>query len=294
MLKCRVLFIEVLVLAALVLILLFLLFRHHTVTTVISGGNLSGGYAETGDRIAFTTLYQGDEGYQVNFRTPYPCKDSDGNNITSLSVSPGKTTYCTVTASSGQQGSGVVFSYTITQGPGPVVEPSKTHKGSSRDGKHGVSTDGAIPCKNCSPVVGGGDGDGGYELGGDVKVDAMGGDAKVKERATSSNNVTEIITCNGPNDPPAVTSTPVVAGNNAKVNWEAGNSWTAYTFVPVPPSTGTACSNGNSFSQDTLSYCRVQDPGKYTYKVTLNGCLNTPPSTGYLTIQPSPQGQAPK
>jgi hypothetical protein len=273
MLKCRALFIEVLVLAALVLFLLFFLFgRHHTVTTVVSGGELSGGYAETGDRIAFRTLYRGDPGYTVNFSAPYPCQDSDGKDITTLSVSGGKTTYCTVTAPSGQEGSGVVFSYTITQGAGAVVEPSQNHKGR---GKEGEFNDSANPCKLCSPVVGGGDGDGG---------DAMAGAVKAK-KMSSSNNVTATITCsNGTSGPAVVTPATVTLGNNAELNWLAGGNWTAYSFVPVPPSSNTACSDGNSFSSTgDYSYCKVKDPGTYTYSVHLDGCAKDG-TNGSLTI----------
>lgn len=271
----RVLQVEVGVLIALVLFLLFLLFgRHHTVTTVVSGGELSGGYAQTGDRIAFRTLYPGDPGYTVNFHFPYPCQDSDGKDITTLSVSGGKSTYCTVTAASGQQGSGVVFSYTITQGAGAVVEPSQNHKGNPGHGKEGEIYDSANPCKLCSPVVGGGDGDG-----------AMGGDVKAKEMS-SSNNVTATITCsNGTSGPAVVTPATVALGNKAELNWLAGGNWTASNFVPVPPSSGTACSDGNSFSSTgDYSYCKVKDPGTYTYSVHLDGCAKDG-NNGSLTIQ---------
>ncbi len=277
MLKCRTLLIEVLVLAALVLYLLFTLYgRHNTVTTVISTFGMRGGYAQTGDNIAFRTLYPGDPGYTVTFQAPYPCQDSNGNDIKTLTVSGGETVYCKVTASSGP-GAGVVFSYTITQNNGTVVEPSIVPKGSSGQGKQGIFNDSANPCKLCSPVIGGGDGDGGNGVGSDVKM---------KELSSSSGAVTEEITCN--NGTAAVSDATVVQGNY--LNWWAGYNWTASNFAP---STSTACSNGSSFSSTAApSRCQTKDPGTYTYSVQLVNCAN--PGTGNLIVQPSPQGQAPK
>jgi hypothetical protein len=278
MLKCRILFIEVLVLAALVLYLLFLLFgRHHTVIAVLSDG-LYGGYAETGDRIAFRTLYPGNQGYTVNFQSPYPCQDASGKNVTSLIVKGGATTFCTVTASSGPS-SGVVFSYTVTQGTGgSVVDPTKTRKGSSGDGKEGIINDGVTPCKFCSPVIGGEDGNGGEAVGAEAKVRAL-STGYVRRKITCSNGKAVVDDVPLPGDP------PLVPGIN--LDWWANYGWTA----SLPP-TSTACSNGTSFSSTgTYSYCTAKDPGTYTYSITLDNCNS---GTGNLTISAAPQEQGPK
>jgi hypothetical protein len=276
MLKCRVLFIEVLVLAALVLYLLFLLHgRHNTVTTVISPFGMRGGYAQTGDNIAFRTLYPG-EGYTVTFQAPYPCQDSSGGDIKTLTVSGGETAYCRVTAPSGPA-SGVVFSYTVTQNDGYVVEPPKVHKG---DGRQGVIEDSANPCKLCSPVIGGGDGDGGFAADSEMKLKEL----------SSMGAVTEQISCN--NGTAVVGDATVVQGKS--LYWWANYNWTASNFVPVPQSSNTACSNGSSFSSTAApSSCQAKDPGMYTYSVQLVNCAN--PGTGNLIVQAAAsQGQAPK
>jgi hypothetical protein len=256
MLKGRVLFIEVVILALLVLYLLFTLYgRHDKITTVASIGGLTGGYAEIGDTLVFKTLFPHELGYTVTLYDPLVCKDDNGVVVKTLHVTGDSPNWCKVTGSSGQQGSGVVFSYSIKR--------DKKGGGGSDGSKGGPVMDSAYPCKLCSPVMSTGSGsDGSQEM---IKLGNMG-------------DPTKTITCN--NGTATVDSVSVVQSSDQILEWFPGG-WTASNFNSTD-SQYPACSNGNSFSPDGTPYCQLQGPGTYKYTVTLAGCGN---GSGDLKIQ---------
>jgi hypothetical protein len=258
MLRCRVLFIEVLVLAALVLYLLFTLYgRHDKITTVASISGLTGGYAQTGDTLVFKTLYPHELGYTVTLFDPLICTDDSGAVVKTLHVTGDSPKSCKVTSSSGQQGSGVVFSYSIKRDPKSGIE---TPDGGSK----GPVFDSANPCKQCSPVMGTG----------------YGGSSGASEPTVIVGNrgdVSRTISCK--NNMASVDSVTVVQGNDEVLEWLPGG-WTTSNFNTTSPN--PACSNGSSFSPDATPYCQIQGPGTYKYSVTLPGCGN---GFGDLIIQ---------
>lgn len=251
MLKCRVLFIEVLVLAALVLYLLFTLYGHHdTITTVVSSSGLIGEYAQPGDTLVFTTLLPGDPGYTVKFTNHLPC----GDKYPTLPVTPQKHGSCTVLPYTGQPGSYVPFYYQIIRN----VSEQKEAEGEGPPGEHPF---GAIPCKVCNS----------YTNTGSV---AGQGETEQLHSNAPSDNVTGQIYCSGtarvdPN--PAI----IIHDSVATMTWlgQDNPNWTV-SFSTTP------CKNYSQLSSDGHSQCSI-DPAASLPSYTYNWTSGTVGAPGY-------------
>lgn len=261
MLKCRVLSIEVLVLAALVLYLLFTLYgRHDTITTVVSSSGFIGEYGQPGDTLVFTTLQPGDPGYTVKFTNHLPC----GPDYPTLPVTPQKPGSCTVLPYAGQPGSYVPYYYQILRKVAQTDTSESEHKetgGQEPRSEHPYS---AIPCKLCTA----------YSNTGSV-ADQVRGD-KVQS-TVPSDNVTGQIYCSGT---PRVDPDPavVIQDSVATMTWlgQDNPNWTV-SFTPTTP-----CKTYSQFSSDGHSQCSI-DPAASQPSYTYNWTSGTSGTSGYCS-----------